>query len=282
LRRKGDEMYYELYVDSLFLVNFGMNLYLLLLVNRSLFCTATRKRLILGAVIGALLYFLPFFCKGPQWFKFVLGIPTGGIAMIVVTFRVKTITGFFRVLEKMLQYSILMGGAMLLLYRIPGMEKWLSGLWGILGMGALLYLLFDYRLEKKATEDNLRRVTLVQGNNQITVRALLDSGNSLTEPISGKPVSIVEKDILSNLWPENPSLYRAIPYSSIGKKRGILKGYLVPEIRIEIGGVIKICPNAYVAVCEEYLTAEENKGVNHIKMILNPRLLEEMSKERYG
>ena len=274
-------MYYELYVDSLFLINFGMNLYLLLLVNRSLFSTATRRRLILGAVIGALFYFLPFFCKGPRWFRFLLGIPGGGIAMIVVAFRVKTINGFLTVLEKMLVYSILMGGTMLLLCRIPGMNKWMSGLWGVLGVGALLYLLLEYLGEKRGKENHLKRVTLVHGGNQITVKALLDSGNSLVEPISGKPVSIVEKAVLESLWLELPSLYRAIPYHSIGKKRGILKGYLVPEIRIEAEGVMKICKNTYVAVCEEYITSEE-RDANHVKMILNPRLLEETNIERYG
>ena len=34
-------MRYELYVDSLFLINFVMNLYLLILVNRSSLRTAT-------------------------------------------------------------------------------------------------------------------------------------------------------------------------------------------------------------------------------------------------
>jgi len=88
--------------------------------------------------------------------------------------------------------------------------------------------------------------------------------------------------VLTGIWQEPPILYRAIPYHSIGKKNGILKGYLVQEIRIETGGVTKICKDTYIAVCEEYITSEENDGGNQVKMILNPRLLEEMKKERYG
>ncbi len=41
-------MHYELYVDSLFFLNFIMNLYLLILVNRSTFRTATPGRIASG------------------------------------------------------------------------------------------------------------------------------------------------------------------------------------------------------------------------------------------
>ena len=45
-------MQYEIYIDSLFLLDFAMNLYLLLLVNRNLNHTATWKRLLAGAEWG--------------------------------------------------------------------------------------------------------------------------------------------------------------------------------------------------------------------------------------
>ena len=45
-------MQYEIYIDSLFLLDFAMNLYLLLLVNRNLNHTATWKRLLAGAALG--------------------------------------------------------------------------------------------------------------------------------------------------------------------------------------------------------------------------------------
>ena len=46
-------MHYELYLDSLFLLNFGMNLLLLCLVDHSMGHTATWYRLLAGAVVGA-------------------------------------------------------------------------------------------------------------------------------------------------------------------------------------------------------------------------------------
>lgn len=274
---KGDEMYYELYVDSLFLVNFVMNLYLLLLVDRSLFRTATRRRLILGAGAGALLYFLPFFLKDPLWLRAILGIPSGCIVMIAVAFRVRSVRAFARILERLLLYSVLMGGSMLLVLKLfPRLREHLVGVWGVLGMGAVLYLLFDsLRARNGPGDGGLCRVTMINGGNRMTVAALLDSGNSLIEPVSGKPVSIVERDIVLGLWKEEPRYYRAIPYHSIGRRRGILKGYLLPELQIELGGVVKNCGETYIAVCEDYITEGKNDGDTPVKMILNPLLLKQ-------
>lgn len=57
-------MHYELYLDSLFLLNFGMNLLLLCLVDHSMGHTATWYRLLAGAVVGAVWYLFPFLWKG--------------------------------------------------------------------------------------------------------------------------------------------------------------------------------------------------------------------------
>lgn len=278
-------MYYELYADSLFLVNFVMNLYLLLLVNKSFFRTATRRRLILGAAIGAVLYFLPFLGIGPWWFRFAVGAMLGSSAMIAVAFRVRSLHTFFRILESILMYSILMGGGMLLLKRIPWMKQRMMGVWGVLGFGAVIYLLLGYLMERRNGQTALCKATLCCEDSRVTVTALLDSGNSLVEPISGKPVSVLERDVILSLWKEEPRLYRAIPYHSIGKKRGILKGYLLPEMQIEVDGVTKICKESYIAVCEEYIASGGNGAGGHVKMILNPGLLEEkqeIRKERLG
>lgn len=100
------------------------------------------------------------------------------------------------------------------------------------------------------------------------VTALIDSGNSLTEPISGKPVSIIDRGVFCELWEQNAP-FRAIPYRSIGKKHGILQGYLLPELKIEMEGIEKRFENVYVAVSEEY--------AGGMRMILNPALMQEFN-----
>ena len=51
---RGRNMYYELYIDVLFLVNFMMDYLLLLTVSRILTCTATHVSIFTGALMGAI------------------------------------------------------------------------------------------------------------------------------------------------------------------------------------------------------------------------------------
>lgn len=77
-------------------------------------------------------------------------------------------------------------------------------------------------------------VSLRGGQNEIELEALLDTGNSLREPVSGKPVSVVEEEsFLKLVGVKAPEKLKIIPYRSIGKNNGIMEGYEVPEIIIK-------------------------------------------------
>lgn len=262
-------MVYELYVDSLFLVNLVMNLYLLILVNRSTLRTATRRGMVLGAAAGALIYLLPFLTGGPAWLKWLLALSVGAGLMIGIAFRPGTIRAFFVMLGKLFWYSFLMGGLLLFVgSAMPFLQYFSGGIWGALGLGAIGFLLVGYVQEtgRRRRRDASCRAVLINGKTKVCTTALLDSGNSLREPISGKPVSIIDAGLYRALWKGERPLYRAVPFQSIGKARGILKGYLLPELELELDGVTKHIKNVYVAVCEEE---------TRVGMILNPAVLEE-------
>ena len=273
-------MIVEIYIDSLFLVNFVMNLYLLLLVNRSLYRTATRLRLCLGAAVGAVFFLFPFLMGGAVWLKIAVSMLTGTGIMIFIAFPINSVKAFFQIAEKLLISAFLLGGGMLfLIKRFPVLGAYMQNIFGVIGIGALLFMLISWFQERKSEKSNICRVILTGNDGKMKIAALLDSGNSLIEPISGKPVSVVEKSVFYGLWKEPPELYRAIPYHSIGKQKGILKGYLLPEIQIEMDGICKTCKEVYIAVSEESITGEaiESKEINSketcVKMIVNPVLL---------
>lgn len=262
-------MYYEVYVDSIFLINFVMNFYLLLLVNHSTFHTVTWKRLVLGAAVGAVVSVLPYMAGSYKiWLSGMCAL-CGTITMILAAFRIKGIRAFLWIVEKMLVYSFLLGGTFFFLIRYVPVVKYLAeGIFGVMGIGAIICVAVYCHKEREGRkkDNSLCHATLVQKGKSMKVTALVDSGNTLVEPISGSPVCIVEQSVFDSLWRNEHLPYRIVPYHSIGKTRGLLKGYVLSELQLEMGGMIKSFQNVYVAVCQEQIS-------DGIKVLINPMIL---------
>lgn len=77
-------MYYELYIDVLFLVNFMMDSLLLLSVNQVLKCPTTRGRIFLGGALGALLTCVVTVVPMPGVIKLII------FHAVINTFMIKT------------------------------------------------------------------------------------------------------------------------------------------------------------------------------------------------
>lgn len=274
-------MHYELYVDSLFLINLCMNLYLLMLVDHSMPGTAMPWRLLAGAAAGAVCYLLPFFGSAPAWVKIAFGGLAGTAGMICITFPVRNFRMFLKLLERLLLYSFGIGGGMLfLIARLPFLREYLTGVSGALCVGGVLFLFFRRFHDGLKMRHCLCHAALIRGERCMRAAALIDSGNGLTEPISGKPVCVVEKKLYDGLWGDEESGFRAIPYHSIGKRHGVMQGYLLPELVLDVGGMRLEFQDVYVAVSREQISGTEADGGETIEMIINPRLLEETGRGR--
>ena len=266
-------MYYEIYADSLFLLNFTLNLYLLLLINKSLHRTATRLRIFLGALWGGVGYCLMFFLPIPMLLKLVFAAICVSGAGLVFVFRPSGIRAFIKLAENLFFYAFLLGCALLMLINhVKGFRNHMMSWLGIVAVGGIFALFFYGRIGKKEKEkQNPCLVEMCKGDEKVQIHGLVDTGNSLTEPISGKPVSVVDKEIFEKLWKEEeePLGFRVIPYRSVGCERGIMKGYEVPEMVIEQDGVKKICRNIYVGVSEGKVSTAGN-----YQILVHPKLLQ--------
>lgn len=201
----------------------------------------------------------------------------GTVGMILITFPVKSLRMFLKLTERLILYTFCMGGALLFLIRaVPDLRNILTGIFGIMGLGGVCFLLLNKHQEKRGQEESLCRARLVCGQVNLTVAALIDSGNSLTEPISGKPVCIVEEQVLNSLMGVLPAGCRVIPYHSIGKKHGILKGYLLPELELELESIHKTFHQVWIAASPQGIS--ETSEAESVKMIVNPMLFAEQRK----
>ncbi len=264
-------MYYEIYADSLLLLHFFLNLYLLALVNQLLYGVASRKRLAYGALLGTFCSVIPMMLPIPLRIGWMAGFLLSVWTMCRYTFRVTEKRQLLQIMEKMVLITLVLGGILRIILKYSGGLG--AGTWGVvvIVLSALpVYWLTCKLLIKKRERHSDCKVFLYNDSGKVEVNALLDTGNTLVEPISGSPVSVAEPETLLNMlggiWPEG---YRIVPYHSVGKQHGLMKAYLIKAIWVEVEGSYKECQNVYVGESKEFF----REGSKY-QMILNPEILE--------
>lgn len=269
-------MYYKLYIDSVFILQLVINLYLLSLAGQIMRRTATRRKIWLGAAAGAgmicLSLALPVFTVGVR--LFFSAVPVS-MCMMCLTYRIYGLYPLFRASLVMAAAGFFLGGVMIwILNRLRFIMKGRGGIFLTLAVGLLSWLVLRALLFlfMRKREESLRTVRFYVPDlgREIYVRALVDTGNHLTDPISGAPVSLISEKtarcLASCLSQEK---YHAIPYQSVGKRRGILSAYELPEMAIEEAGYVLRREHVIVAVCDAGISEDSS-----YQMILHPRLLE--------
>ena len=99
------------------------------------------------------------------------------------------------------------------------------------------------------------------------VRGMIDTGNGLRDPISGMPVSIIDKKTARKLLQEEDvKNVRYIPYKTIGKKEGVLPIFRIDRLCVH-GEISCIIETPLIGVCEEEISTG-----GEYEMILNPNL----------
>ncbi|MBP3477251.1 MAG: sigma-E processing peptidase SpoIIGA [Lachnospiraceae bacterium] len=269
-------MYYKLYIDSIFLLQMTSNLYLLSLAGRILGCTATHKRIWLGAMAGA----------GINCMAMIIPVGTMGIRLMMTAIPVSM--GMLRITyrehsgKKLIHSSLVMaccgfflGSIMIwLLNRIRMILKGRNSLFITIVIGYLAYVVLDrvIRWMQSRRDNCLREVRIYVPalKQEIRVKALVDTGNHLVEPVNGKPVSVVSEKLAQSMSScFCPEKYHVVPYQSVGKERGILHAYELPCMIIEDHGNQVSKEHVIVAICNAGIPEE-----SIYQMILHPRLLE--------
>lgn len=78
-------------------------------------------------------------------------------------------------------------------------------------------------------------VKIVWAANTLAVRGIVDTGNSLREPIGKSPVSILDPKAASELLPKDWEMRRGfylIPYHSIGQRQGWMRAFRADEMQV--------------------------------------------------
>ena len=103
---------------------------------------------------------------------------------------------------------------------------------GICGFFLLYHgLLFLKKLWK--SQDHSFDVILTVNGKDFHLKAFLDSGNHLSDPLTGKPVHIISKNACQKISSQiSPGRLRYIPYQTIQKTTSILPVFSIQKMKI--------------------------------------------------
>ena len=252
-----------IYVDTLFLLNAAVDYLLLLASARLAGEPLARLRFLLGAALGGL-YAVAIFLPGLSFLARPPCRLAAAVLMVLAAFWKSQ--RLLRQVVIFLALSCAFGGGVLAIGLLGGRGLTLSN--GVLYSGmdlkivllsaagcyGALTLVFQRTGRHTAAAGELRPVRLTLGERQVSLIALVDTGNTLTDPATGRPVLVAEADCVEELLPpgirpspadlrdpagtlerlEDPwrRRFRLLPYRSVGVDRGLLLAVRVDQVQV--------------------------------------------------
>ena len=294
-------------IEYLLIENLIIN-YIILYVTKTLTRTkTTRLRLILAAILGSLYSLVLFFPRLLFMTRFSIKLLLS-VLLVLIAFNPSRFKLFIKQISTFYFVSFIFAGAIIGIYNFTKNSndlifKPINSLKGfpikylILGIIIAIILIkstLEYYFTKINKENYLTRVTVVLNNKKVYFTALIDTGNSLKEPFTKKPVMIAEYDSLDHILPvdireiyinkkdrdlnyigrimdelkDNMNL-RLIPFKSVGSSNGLIIGFKPDYIVISSNdGKEEINDNIIVGIYNDKLSMDHQyNGLLHPEIL---------------
>ena len=253
-------MVYTVYIDVIFFANAFMDMAVLLVVGRVFSCRPGLIRLFAAAAAGGFWACVLVLYPGmPVWLQGIgtyVGVST---LMAVLAFKFRSFRETAKMVAGIYLASVVLGGVFLTLKEQAGTAfPFPFSFWFLLAAGAVLGcfgltgLLKSHVKQVAMRKDNCL-VTLTCGERKETVAGLIDTGNRLVEPATGRPVHVAEKELMKRLCPLVEGVIY-VPYRTVGGN-GLLPALFVDEMEVESGGECYRLERPLVAVSDKPLSS---------------------------
>ncbi len=225
-------MYYELYIDVFFVENFMMDFLLLLLTGKLMRRQIKKQRIFLGAAGASLLTCCIVAAPIPGGIlKLILFHGFVNLFMLKAGLGVCLGKDFIYAWILLYLGSFLMGG--ILNFFRPYIRS--AGLFFFLAVFSyfLLSKIWDLMVSvSRQKEFECIAVACFKGRRQ-KLHALIDSGNTLRDEQTGKPVHIIGRKAAKTLWQDEPvEKVRYVGYHSVGKENGVMPLLEIDKLEI--------------------------------------------------
>lgn len=257
----------KIYLDLVMLLNFSIDFILLLSVSIILKRKVKIYRILLGSFVGGLSILLLFFNINDITL-FILKIIIS-ILMCLITFKFNNIKYTLVNLLYLYMASIILGGFLYLIniefsYKHVGIIFINNGLsinfiFLLITSPIILYIYIKQTKNFRSTYSNYYNIKIFKNNKAYDYIGFIDTGNTLTDPLTKKSVILIDKrKILFNI-----KEFRMIPYMGVNGVN------LIKVIKID-----KLVFNnkSYKNIL---LGLMDNISLDGVDVILNKKLLEE-------
>ncbi len=237
------------YLDILFFINFLMNYFVISICTAIVPGRSKYKRKILASILGGI-YGVGFFVPDLDFLYSVLSVFIFSAVLVAIIFCPCKASEFFKILGVFYLSSFLLSGGIYMLLPLFGggvvrnnIIYTKSGyliLFGIIvGIGVILCV--------KYIRKNLGRreyfIKIRYKDQTVRSSGIVDTGNTLKDPVSGEGVIVIDKSVLERLffpgcnefnlgeWIDDKDL-RIIPYKTVANE-GVMMGFLADEVVLE-------------------------------------------------
>lgn len=277
------------YLDVLICLNLFINYFILLACAKFTKIPIRRRRLALGAAVGAASSFIILLPPLPVVPNFLIKLMIA-FFVVLATFGLHDLKAFFKNTAIFLLISLCFGGAMIALWFLlkpSGMVINNGAVYFnisplLLALSTLvcyaLLRVFTRLLQARLPQKTVSRVKIVNGGRTCELLGKLDTGNSLIEPFSQSPVIVADFQAVQPVVPEEIKAYyaapgatsfmqkstaypkiRLVPFASVGGE-GILPAFKPKQVFIDDHLCVK---EIYIALCPgERLSGECRAVIN--------------------
>ncbi|AST58732.1 sigma-E processing peptidase SpoIIGA [Thermoanaerobacterium thermosaccharolyticum] len=246
-----------MYVDVIFLENLIINYIILYLTKRFSKSKARNINLFFSSLLGASYVILIFFSLPNIIYSLPFKIIIS-ILMIIITFGYKKLYEFIKIMSIFYLISFIVGGAAFALIYLANFDLKQIIIGALFISILLIYIGWGYISKKNLESDIIHVIQIDMNNIKKDIKAILDTGNTLHDPLSNYPVVIVEYNALKDLLPEGvkslfdrgtindifeiPKVvdddgwlkrFRLVPYNSIGTDSGMMVGFIPDNLIID-------------------------------------------------
>ena len=267
------------YLDSFFALNVILDYLLLILTARLSGVFVNQIRALLAALMGSFFAVWMFFFKGETWLRLVFGIGFAWILISIAFYGIR-IMKRVRLAGVFCMEAFVFSGVMLLLQNLNfgritvqngityiQLEFWQITLSAIGGYFLMEVCFRDHSLK---LEKQRLRFRAELKDSCVDSLLLIDSGNLLREPLSGKSVILLAPELVENLLPgdvkgwfdtnnwdvlslmaflvEHNIVARVLPIHTAGAGECLTLVFKVDQLLLEVNGMLKETTDYWIGI----------------------------------